>query len=185
MASSRWPVTCQPAYPPALLPISLPPSLSLSPFPGLRTPWNVFCFPRTNFLFPDSSLLLHSILAQSPALFSVFLSVCRPACLCALLFQRLCYIEPGHCLGGFAPQDQWEGLIEYTRYELHVILRQRREKKGGERRVLHTPCLWPLPHPDTALAGLSWQVYTLNHDITCAVLRGIHGVISDYLSLGP
>lgn len=176
----RWP------HPADLSPVSLP-ILPLScPYPCLQVSrylpsWTALlpnCLPLSvlKLSFPDSSLpptlsLYNRLHCSLSSCLCVCLPVCVPCC------SKGWYIEPGHCLGGFAPQDQWEGLIEYTRYELHVILRQSRQKKGCERRVLHTPCLWPLPHPDTALAGLSWQVYALNHDITCAVLRGIHRVI--------
>lgn len=164
MAPSCWPVTCQTCLsctPASQVSCYLPP-LSLSHLLLLL-----------QLSFPDSSL--------PPTLSLYNCRHCSPSsCLCVRLSVcMLCsskdwYTEPGHHLRGFAPQYQWEGLIEYTRYELHVILRQSRQKKGHERRVFHTPCLWPLPHPDTALPGFLRQLCTLNHDITWAVLWEIH-----------
>lgn len=174
MAPSRWPVTCQPAYPPALLHIFLPPSFLLST--AVDHTLTKLSSPPTFFLSQIAACLplypftIACIVLRLPVCVSACLSVCR-----AVPKAVIHWAWPWP--GGFAPRDQWEGFIEYTRYELHVSLSQRRQKKGSERRVLHTPCLWPLPHPDTVQAGLSRQVYTLNHDITCAELRGIHRVI--------
>lgn len=178
MALSRWPVTCQAAYPSAPLP---PPSLSISPGRP-HAYWSLFLFLRCNFLSQIAACLplypyTISCIVLGPA---VCVSVCPSCC------SKGCdTLSAATAWGGFAPPDQWKGLIKYSRYELHVIGRQGRQKKGGERRVLHTPCLWPLPHPGAALAGLSWRVYALNQDIKCAVARGIHTAISDYLRLGP
>lgn len=169
------PVTCQPARPPALPASDVSPSLAICVPARDHTLTQSVSLPQLSFL--DSGPAPRSVLSQPSALFSIFLSVGPPARPPASQPARLAPLIPlAKALpgGDLRLGISEKGFTENTRYELHVTLRRSRQTEEGGRRgealkgefSTHPVC-------DRFLTlTRRWQVYTLNHDITRAALRG-------------
>lgn len=119
MAGSCWPVTCRPAYP-GHTPASKPLVIYIW---RPHTYQSVPLFLCSNFL--SQIVVCLPLYPYTISCIVLSLPVCESTCL-AVLKAVIHWAWP--LPGGIAPQDQWERLIEYIRYELHAILRQTEEK---------------------------------------------------------